>query len=77
MGAKAKTTWAEWMACEIAGLGAILIAGAVFDFAVNRDMVPSIWSGFIYEVLLVGAAGVALVVYGSVQYNRVRRARTR
>ncbi len=67
----------ETTALWLVGMGAICIAGAGFNFAVNLNMTPSIWSGFIYEILLFAAIGVVLVVYGSVMYGRARGAKTR
>ncbi len=57
-------------------VGAMFIAGAGLNFALNLNMVPSIWNGFIYEILLFGAVGVALVVYGYRVYDRARNPRT-
>lgn len=68
---------AEGRALWIVGMGAILIASAGLNFAINLNMVPSIWSGFIYEILLLAAVGAALVVYGSFAYDRARGARAR
>ncbi len=66
----------EGAALYLVYLGAVFIAGAILGFVVNLDAVPSIWSGFIYEILLVGGLGVVLVAYGSVLYGRARRSRS-
>jgi uncharacterized membrane protein len=70
---RARGEWAVWWV----GVGAICIAGAILNLAVNFNAVPSVWSGLIYEIVLVGAIGLAFVVYGSVTYERARRSKTR
>ncbi len=67
----------EGTALWLVAMGAICIASAGFSFAVNPNMAPSIWTGFIYEILLFAAIGVVLVVYGSMMYDRARAAKTR
>jgi hypothetical protein len=67
----------EFTSLWLVGMGGICIASAIFNLAINLNAAPSIWSGFIYEILLFAAIGVALVVYGSVAYDRARGARTR
>lgn len=59
-------TW--WM-----GVGSLLIGSAIVNTLINLDSVPSLWSGPIYVILLIGFLGVVLVVYGFILYRRISR----
>lgn len=57
----------------IVAVGAVLIAAVIWNFSLNLISGFRMWSGsgWVFQLLLIAAGGIALIWYGSLLYHRV------